>query len=246
MKFTIKKININSKSLKKFGFYSLAVLLIFITIASSKIFFKDFIISFDNQIRDYMFISRGEIKTNDNVVIIDIDEKSLNSLGQWPWPRDKVAEIIKNLSLANVGVIGLDIVFAELDHNSPAKIFKEYNVTNIKAPDFDKELNFMVKNTPTILGYQFELTDQKFIKNETLDIPAIIVERNKDVATEFLIKAKGTILNHHELQASAYSSGFFNNIPDSSGVIRSVPLVIKYNDQIYPSLALEIIRASME
>ncbi len=242
MKF---KININKNHLKKFGFYTLSSLLIFITIATTKIFFNDFVTSLDNQIRDYMFISRGEIKTENNVVIIDIDEKSLNTLGQWPWQRDKVAQILKNLSLANVGVIGLDIVFAELDNSSPAKIFQEYNVTNIQVPDFDKELNFMVQNTPTILGYSFELTEQKFLKKEAVNIPAIIVERNKEQARPFLIEAKGTILNHQNLQKSAYSSGFFNVIPDKSGVIRSVPLVIKYGDQIYPSLALEIIRASM-
>ena len=233
-------------NLKKFGFYSLAVLSIFITIVTTNIYFKDFTTSLDNQIRDFMFISRGEIDTkNSSVVIIDIDEKSLNTLGQWPWPRDKVAQILKNLSLANIGVIGLDIVFAELDHSSPAKIFKKYNIKDIKAPDFDEELNFMVQNTPTILGYSFALTEQKFIKKEAVNIPAIIVERNKNQATEFLINAKGTILNHQTLQKSGYSSGFFNVIPDSSGVIRSVPLVIKYTDQIYPSLALEIIRASM-
>ncbi len=233
-------------NIKKFGFYSLAILIIFSIIVTTNIYFKDFTTSLDSQIRDYMFISRGEIDTKkSSVVIIDIDEKSLNSLGQWPWSRDKVAQILKNLSLANVGVIGLDIVFAELDNSSPAKIFKKYNIKNIKAPDFDNEFNFMVQNTPTILGYSFELTEQKFVKQESIDIPAIIVERNKEQAEEFLINAKGTILNHKTLQRSAYSSGFFNVIPDKSGVIRSIPLVIKYDDQIYPSLALEIMRASM-
>ncbi|MEA3497469.1 MAG: adenylate/guanylate cyclase domain-containing protein, partial [Campylobacterota bacterium] len=233
-------------NLKKFAYYSLAVLSVFMIVVTTNIYFNNFTTSLDNQIRDYMFISRGELSTKDSsVVIIDIDEKSLNQLGQWPWSRDKVSQILKNLSLANIGAIGLDIVFAELDNSSPATIFKKYNITNIKAPDFDEELNYMVKNTPTILGYSFELTTQKFTKQESINIPAIIVEKNKKQLNEFLITAKGTILNHDKLQKSAYSSGFFNVIADTSGVIRKVPLVIRYKEQIFPSLALEIIRASM-
>jgi adenylate cyclase len=59
-----------------------------------------------------------------------------------------------------------------------------------------------------------------------------------------VITAYGTILNIPLVQDNAYSSGFFNNVPDDSGVVRSVPLVIRYDDQIYPSLALEVIRAA--
>ncbi len=206
------------------------------------IYFSTFTESFNNKIRDNMFIIRGKKEDTKNVIIVDIDEKSLSQLGQWPWSRDKVAKILKNLTLANVKIIGLDIVFAELDQSSPAKVLQDMNLTYKNIPNFDTQLNFMVKNTPTILGYQFELIDQKFMKRDEIDIPAIIVEKNKKIGANFLIKAKGTILNHPNLQDSGYSSGFFNNIPDNSGVIRSVPLVIKYGDQLYPSLALEIVR----
>ena len=47
------------------------------------------------------------------------------------------------------------------------------------------------------------------------------------------------------IQDNSYSSGFFNNIPDESGIIRSVPLIISYNDVIYPSLALETLRIAL-
>lgn len=235
MKFNLKKISI----------HIISVLLLFGTVAVIQIYFEKFISTFDNNIRDYMFLSRGEQKIENNVLIVDIDEESLSKLGQWPWSRDKVARIIKNLALSDVAVIGLDVVFAELDNSSPSKVFKKFGLEDPDIPDYDEELSYVIQNTPTILGYQFELEDKKFTKKESLDIPAIIVERNKKENQNFLIEAKGTILNHSNLQKSAYSSGFFNNIPDKSGVIRSVPLIIKYNDQIYPSLALEIIRASM-
>ena len=233
------------KQLKKFISYIVSIIVVFFFVTTIDIYFPSFVNSIDNKIKDYMFILRGPQKNSNSVVIIDIDEESLSKLGQWPWPRDKIAKILENLALANVGAIGLDIVFAETDQSSPSKVLKELNIKVNNVPNFDEELNYVVQNTPTILGYQFQLTPTKFIKRESIDIPAIIVEKNKADGKEYLIEAKGTILNHPSLQESGYSSGFFNNIPDSSGVIRSVPLIIKYDDQLYPSLALEIVRASM-
>ncbi|MEA3383713.1 MAG: adenylate/guanylate cyclase domain-containing protein [Campylobacterota bacterium] len=234
----------SKQTIKKFFLYSFVAVVIATFISIINIFYSTHIETFDNKLRDYMFQIRGEIPHNNNVVIIDLDEKSLNSLGQWPWPRDKFAKILENLTDANIGVIGLDIVFAEIDQSSPAKVFKDLNMDNSNVPDFDEILDNVVSSTPTILGYQFELNDKKFMKKEEIDIPAIIVERDKQEGQELLINAKGTVLNHKKLQESGYSSGFFNNIPDSSGVIRSVPLVIKYEDQIYPSLSLEIVRVA--
>ncbi|NAZ94743.1 CHASE2 domain-containing protein, partial [Vibrio toranzoniae] len=77
---------------------------------------------------------------------------------------------------------------------------------------------------------------------ETPSIPAVFVEKNKQNNQNFMIEAKGTVLNLPILQNSSYSSGFFNIIPDESGIIRSVPLFISFDDILYPSLALEMIR----
>jgi adenylate cyclase len=103
----------------------------------------------------------------------------------------------------------------------------------------------MVSQTPTILGYQFNFDTSKDLEDRVPQIPAIIVERHKQKALEYILKAKGLILNLPLIQENSFSSGFFNNIPDTSGIVRSVPLIISYNDQMYPSLALELIRASM-
>ncbi len=207
-------------------------------------FYYDYIDPFDKKLQDYMFKFRGVIKHDNNVVIVDIDEKSLNELGQWPWPRDKVSKILENLTSANVGVIGLDIVFAEKDQSSPAKVLKDLGMQNIKAPDFDHILEQMVKNTPTILGYQFVFDDKKFAKKDELNIPGTIFEKGNADAKEILSAASGIVLNYRKLQEMGYSSGFFNIIPDNTGVVRSVPMVIKYNDRLFSSLAFEVLRAS--
>jgi adenylate cyclase len=232
------------KSLKKFLLYSFVAICIGTVVSLFNIYNPSFVKSFDNKLKDYMFIYRGPEKDSRSVVIIDIDEESLKALGQWPWPRDKIAQLLENLTYNKVGVIGFDIVFAELDQSSPHKVLNDLNIKAPNIPNYDKIFNSVVSNTPTVLGYQFELEDKDFIKKEELHIPALIIEKNKNDGQDMLINAKGTILNHQSLQESAYTSGFFNNIPDDNGVVRSVPLVIRYDDQIYPSLALEIIRIS--
>jgi adenylate cyclase len=194
----------------------------------------------NSKIIDSFFIFRGELKPNKKIIIVDIDEKSLKSLGQWPWSRDKVAKILQNLTDAGVGIIGLDIVFAEADSSSPRRVLDKLGKTDIKAPDFDKILAKTLQSTPTISGYMFDFqVDTK--RGNTPNISTIIVQKNyKNV--DFLPKAKGVIANIPLLQKSSYSSGFFNTIPDDDGVVRSIPMLARYKDTIYPSLTLEMLR----
>ncbi len=199
--------------------------------------------SLDNSLRDYFFNIRGEIPDTKSVVIIDIDEKSLKKLGQWPWSRNILAKILENLTNAQASLIGLDIVFAEEDKSSPHMVLKKLHITRKNIPNYDLEFSKMIAKTPTILGYQFEFKeDTKYINKEAPNIPAIFIEKNKKLGEDYLVEASGTILNIPLIQNNSYSSGFFNNIPDISGIIRSVPLIISYNNIIYPSLALEILR----
>ena len=223
------------------------ILIISFLISSVYIFYPILPQSFDDKLRDFMFNVRGEIQPKTNsVIIVDIDEKSLKSLGQWPWSRDILSQILKNLNNNEVAIIGLDIVFAEEDRTSPHIMFKKYNIENENIPNFDFEFAQTVASTPTILGYQFELEDQDFLTKEAPSIQTIFIEKNKKLGEEYLLKANGSILNIPVIQDNSYSSGFFNNIPDPSGIIRSVPLIISYEESIYPSLAFEIIRIALD
>lgn len=233
---------LNRKNSKKFFLYLFLALLLSSFLSSLYIFYPSLPNSFDNRLRDYLFTIRGEIPNSGNVVIIDIDEASLEQLGQWPWSRNKMSKIIENLTAANIGIVGMDIVFAEEDNSSPHAIFKKFNVEKENIPNYDLEFAQTIANSPVILGYQFELEKTEHVNKKAPQIPAVFVEKNKTEDNSYLIEAKGTILNIPLLQDNSYSSGFFNNIPDESGVIRSVPLVISYDDGMYPSLALEMIR----
>lgn len=199
--------------------------------------------SLDNRLRDFFFITRGEIPQTGNVVIVDIDEKSLKKLGQWPWERDVVAKILKNLNNAGVGMIGMDVIFPEKDKSSPAYVNKKLNLHLKNPPDYDAVFAKTIANTPTILGYVFNMEDNS---TGTIppQIPAVFIEKNLQ-SHSTILKAKGVLLNIPVIQNSGYSSGFFNNIPDDSGMIRSVPLVMQYEDQLYPSLSMEMIRVAL-
>lgn len=199
-------------------------------------------ISIENIIKDNMFVYRGEIKSDDRIVIVDIDERSLNELSQWPWSRDVVARILLNLTNANVAAIGLDMVFAEEDNSSPSKVFEKIGLkTDIEPINYDDELAKAFKQTPTISGFFFSFKDEHLSFEKEPRVKAIIIEKNKP-KDDFLPIANRAILNITKLEKNSFSSGFLNNIPDNDGIIRNVPAVIKYNDILYPSLSIEMIR----
>ena len=126
--------------------------------------------SLDNRVNDAMFRIRGEMTTTGKVVIIDIDEKSLRQVGQWPWPRNTVAKLIRNINATNAKIVGLDIIFAEADRTSPKKFIDELanilplnisaeEIKKLKANealDHDITLGNALAETPSVLGYVFQ------------------------------------------------------------------------------------------
>jgi adenylate cyclase len=200
---------------------------------------------FENKLNDSMFLFRGEKKADENVVIIDIDEKSLKELGQWPWSRNKVAKVLQNLTDYGVAIIGLDVVFAEYDSSSPKKVLTELGINSKDAKDYDKILANTIASTPTIVGYVFYLTDDGFNEKLSPKNSAILIEKNKPEKS-FLIKPYRTILNIPEIQEAAYSNGYFNTIPDQDGIVRSIPMLMDYDGALYPSLSLEMIRILLD
>ncbi len=195
--------------------------------------------SLDNRLRDFMFVMRGELPKNDKVVIVDIDEKSLQQYGQWPWSRDLIAKLLYKLTDAKAGIIGLDMVFAEADRTSPHLFAKKFPQLTDKLENYDEILASCFMQTPVVGGYIF--TFDKSTQKKTPLIPAVFIQKGVGKNTPVL-QPKGVILNIDILQDALYSSGFFNNTPDNSGMIRNIPLVMKYDGVIYPSLALEMLR----
>ena len=224
--------------MKNFLLKSTLALLLGVLLSWAYLFMPQAFFSFDNRLRDFMFVSRGELPKSKHVVIVDIDEKSLKKYGQWPWSRDIFAKLLYKLGDASAGIIGLDIVFAEKDRSSPNQFTDICKVPKKNIPNYDALLAQSFTQTPVVGGYIF--TFEKTAEQNTPMVPAVFIE--KGMQESGVLKPKGVVLNIEQLQDSLYSSGFFNNTPDEEGMIRSVPLVMKYDGVIYPSLALEMVR----
>ncbi len=228
----------NSFILKSIVASFLAVLL-----SSLYLFMPQTIFSLDNYIRDFMFTKRGELKKIEDkgkpqVIIIDIDEKSLKEFGQWPWQRDVVADLLYKLTDAGAGIIGLDIIFAEEDRSSPHRLALKYPSIKEKLENYDDTLANCLLKTPVIGGYVFNTEYGDGENSPTF--AGVFIDKNS--AGKYIIESKGVFLNIEKLQDAMYSIGFFNVMPDEDGMVRRAPMIINYDEAPYPSLALEMVR----
>jgi len=215
---------------------------------------------FDNQIYDAMFRWRGTTPTTKSVVIVDIDEKSLSAIGQWPWPRDTVAQLLRTIADNGAKVIGLDIVFAEEDNTSPKHIggsFEKFLAENLpdeatarlktdKRFDHDLIMGEVVSQTPTVLGYVFQTVNDGLKNESDKPFPSINIDiKPSELGFDELTMptAYRAIVNVPDI-AMAETEGFFNVFPDPAGTVRKVPLLIMLDGVPYPSLVLEMLRTA--
>jgi len=220
----------------------LAAIILSFLLTLSYLFLPSIFFSLDDRLRDFMFVLRGELPKNNNIVIVDIDEKSLNKYGQWPWSRNLVATLLTKINQHHPGIIGLDIVFSEPDRTSPHRLKKQFPNLPDTLPNYDAILANTFQNLPIIGGYIFTFEDKD--KNQHTNIPiipAIIIQKGLK-HNETILRPKAAILNIPLLQDALYSSGFFNNLPDVNGMIRKVPLLMEYDHTFLTSLPLEMVR----
>ncbi len=187
--------------------------------------------------------------TPQQVIIVDIDEKSLNELGQWPWPRSMLAKIIDKVGQAGAIAVGLDVLFPEHDRTSPA------NVASI-VEAYDKEtadrLRTMKSNdevfaeamtrTRVVLGqsgYHKEL--KQWHASELKQSPIAMLGPDPKA---FLDTYPGMVRNVPELEANAQGRGMVSLRHESDGVVRKMPLVMMAQGKMLPSLSLELLRVA--
>ena len=198
-----------------------------------------FLENINNKFTDILFSLRGVEKPSNQILIVDIDEKSLTLMKGFN--REKLAIIIDNLTTANASIIGLDMTFPSEDKNSPKVVLSRLGVDAQNVKDYDEILANSFKSSRLVSGYIFDFSSET-IKGKIPNVSAIMIQKGY-IAQEYLPEAKGIISNIRLLQNNSFSSGFFNLISDEDGVVRSTPLVIKYKDVLYPSLSLEVVRA---
>jgi len=233
---------------KKIFFYGIFLTLLFLGLHLYNPMFLSFL---ENKLYDTMHDSI-EHKAPSLPVIVDIDEKSLLSLGQWPWSRYQLAKLFKKISDAGAASIGVDILLSEPDRTSLNQVKKELsselgmtlNLDNIPyhLQDNDVYLANTLAQSHFVLGYKFFFTGtgNKPKAPVPMDIIVVKAQGSKRVSTN-LYKAKGALEPLPVFSNIVDSAGFVNVRPDADGVIRRIPLLIEYKDRIYPSLALAAI-----
>ena len=189
------------------------------------------------------------------IVILDIDEKSLQEVARWPWPRDIMAELIEKLfGKYEVAIVAFDVVFAEADYSSGIRVLDQLAQGTLKdVPDFlqsyrglrsslDNDGRFAqaIKGKPVVLGYY--LNSDKDAKRIAA-IPDPVLPKGtfqgRNIPFTSWVGYGG---NLPQFLGNAASAGHFNPITDPDGVVRRVPMIAELDGAYYEALSLAVVR----
>lgn len=192
---------------------------------------------------------------NPQVVIVDIDEKSLAEVGRWPWSRQHMAQLVDTLfDEQRIALLGFDSVFAEPDDSSGLRQLQQLargpladqpgfaqQVQTLQAElDFDARFARALQGRPVVMGYYFT-SDREGRTSGTLPTPVLTREALQDrrlLSTRW----NGFGANLETLAQAAPRAGFFNALPSADGVVRALPLLAEHEGQYYESLVLAMFR----
>ncbi|MFT5842912.1 MAG: adenylate cyclase [Pseudohongiellaceae bacterium] len=191
-------------------------------------------------------------KSPDNkIVIVDLDERSLQAEGQYPWNRIKVGQLTEKLRDNGVLVVGFDITFPEPDRNirdllqtvDLSQLSSGFNETLAQIePQINADQYFaraMQSGVDVVLAINFTMQSTAAYN----ELPESIVDIGEELAEAVAVTdMTGFTGNIEVLQLASLGSGSMNQVPDSDGVVRRVPLLMRYGSGLYPTLSLEMVR----
>jgi adenylate cyclase len=188
------------------------------------------------------------------IVIVNIDEKSLAEIGQWPWGRDQLAKMVNELfDHYQVQIVGFDVTFPEPDHSSGLRILDQLAKTDLaddqeyrnRLDELRPQLNYdqvfadSLKGRPVVIGYYFNLqgTGQGSASKGMLPRPVLTNDDFKSTKV-YAQSAVGYNANIDVIQSSAMDGGHFTPTLDEDGVVRRIPLLVEYKGNYYQSISL--------
>jgi adenylate cyclase len=172
------------------------------------------------RLRYFDTLITAKAPTENNIYTVNIDEASLDKYGQWPLPRAEYAKIIQDLYARGAGLVVLNVIMAEPDRSGG-----------------DAVLANALKNYPVILG---SVPSEKTKNSPRKPGSAVIGPEWQDQIVQY----PGLIANIPSLENAAAGIGIVSTLPEVDGVNRRLPLVVSVNDNLYPSLSLETLRAA--
>ncbi|HEV7122864.1 MAG TPA: CHASE2 domain-containing protein [Rhodanobacter sp.] len=179
-----------------------------------------------------------------DTVVVDIDDVSLASVGQWPWPRYRIAELIGRIAAEHPSAIAMDIVFPESDRTSLADIQQSFR------RDFGIDVAFNgvpddLRDNDGYLGREMARADvigaryfyfDHVTRAERPARPGVGFDGRLDLLS--LERAPGVLNSVDAIAGQTRISGFINSRLDDDGVLRRLPLLIEHDGVVHASLAL--------
>ena len=184
-------------------------------------------------------------KNDSDVIIIDIDEKSLGKFGQFPWSRSVFASILEKVNKDQPKAVGFDIFFTEKDKQSPDEIIKSYNLIPTDVTELQK-----IKGHDEIFGEQLKKTKSvtavlgspvPSYSNYDRKAKARFLSKGGD-PKEFTYSYAYSIGSLEQLENNVKGLGSISFLDQTDGIIRSLPLIVKFNNEVYPTMGLEMVR----
>ena len=198
------------------------------------------LIAFDN----FQRLNPEPYDPNLPIRIVDIDEKSLSVIGQWPWPRTTVRDLLLALTSKGAAVVAFDVLFAEPDRTSLEAIVKQLPAPEAAAvtaamagrPSNDEQFAAALKDTPSVLSVVLGDGASTSVQEKAGFAFA------GDDPRSFLMGFKGASRNLPEFEDAARGIGAFNWVADRDQIVRRVALMFKLDQTFVPSLAAEALR----
>ncbi len=197
---------------------------------------------------DLLQVLRPRQQTARPVVIADIDEASLKEIGQWPWPRTVVADLVTRLRELGAVAIGFDIVFAEPDRMSPAVAAASFRGLDAETrdklaglPSNDAVLAEAIKRAGVVVVGQAGAAHPTTHSEAETALQTGFAIRGPDPGL-FLVTFPGLLRNVLPIEQAAAGRGLFSISPERDGIVRRVPVVMEAQDTLVPSLTMEMLR----
>jgi len=181
------------------------------------------------------------------VVIVDIDEASLKAIGQWPWPRTTVGDLVTQITQLGAVAIGFDSIFPEPDRMSPAIAERSFRGIDAETrakldslPSNDEALAEAIRHSKVVVG-QAGAASPEVRTAADAALQTGFAVRGPD-ARPFLVTFAGLLRNVPVIEQAAAGRGLFSIDPESDGIIRRVPVIMTAQGNLVPSLSMEMLR----